>query len=80
MEADAGWHIGRVSAGDHDTATCIDDSLRLGPVDDGWRVALSVLTGERQAIAGGGASMPGTVAGRSVAAAAVMPSSRQARG
>jgi alkylation response protein AidB-like acyl-CoA dehydrogenase len=48
--------------------TCIDDSLRLGPVDDGWRVALSVLTGERQAIAGGGASMPGTVAGRSVAA------------
>jgi len=46
----------------------IDDSMRLGPVDDGWRVAVSVLMSERQSIAGSGASLPGTVAGRSVQA------------
>ena len=44
----------------------IDDSLRLGPVDEGWRVAVSVLLSERQSIAGSGASLPGTIAGRSV--------------
>lgn len=44
----------------------IDDSLRLGPVNEGWRVAISVLMNERQSIAGSGASMPGTTQGRSV--------------
>jgi alkylation response protein AidB-like acyl-CoA dehydrogenase len=44
----------------------IDDSLRLGPVDEGWRVAQSVLMNERRSVAGSGASLPGTTAGRSV--------------
>jgi len=44
----------------------IDDSMRIGQVNDGWRVAVSVLMSERQSIAGSGASLPGTVAGRSV--------------
>jgi alkylation response protein AidB-like acyl-CoA dehydrogenase len=44
----------------------IDDSMRLGPVDEGWRVALSVLMNERQSISGGDESLPGTVTGRSV--------------
>jgi alkylation response protein AidB-like acyl-CoA dehydrogenase len=48
----------------HDVA--IDDSLRLGPVDDGWRVATSVLMNERKAVSGSGAALPGTVSGRSV--------------
>jgi alkylation response protein AidB-like acyl-CoA dehydrogenase len=46
----------------------IDDSMRLGPVGEGWRVAQSVLMNERRSVAGGGAAMPGTVAGRSIAA------------
>jgi alkylation response protein AidB-like acyl-CoA dehydrogenase len=46
----------------------IDDAMRLGPVDEGWRVAISVLMNERQSVAGSGASMPGTVAGRSIQA------------
>jgi alkylation response protein AidB-like acyl-CoA dehydrogenase len=46
----------------------IDDSLRLGPLNEGWRVAISVLMNERQSVAGGGgAALPGTVTGRSVA-------------
>jgi alkylation response protein AidB-like acyl-CoA dehydrogenase len=45
----------------------IDDSLRLGDVDQGWAVAISVLMNERQSVAGG-AALPGTVAGRSIAA------------
>lgn len=45
----------------------IDDSMRLGPVDEGWRVAISVLMNERQSISAGDAAMPGTVTGRSVA-------------
>ncbi len=45
----------------------VDDSLRLGPVDEGWRVAISVLMNERQTFAAGDASLPGTVTGRSVA-------------
>ena len=44
----------------------IDDSLRLGPVDEGWRVATSVLMNERKAVSGGGAALPGTVTGRSI--------------
>ncbi len=46
----------------------LHDSLRLGPVDDGWRVATSVLMHERQSAGGSGANLPGTVAGRSIAA------------
>ena len=45
----------------------IDDSMRLGPVDEGWRVAISVLMNERQSISAGDAALPGTVTGRSVA-------------
>ena len=44
----------------------VDDSLRLGEVDDGWRVTQSVLMNERQAVAGSGANLPGTTTGRSV--------------
>jgi alkylation response protein AidB-like acyl-CoA dehydrogenase len=46
----------------------VDDSLRLGEVNDGWRVAVSVLNGERQRLSGSGASLPGTMTGRSVEA------------
>jgi alkylation response protein AidB-like acyl-CoA dehydrogenase len=46
----------------------VDDSQRLGPVNDGWRVTQSVLMSERQSISGGGAALPGTVTGRSVVA------------
>lgn len=46
----------------------IDDSMRLGPVNEGWRVATSVLMHERQAVGGSGAQLPGTVTGRSVSA------------
>ena len=46
----------------------IDDSMRLGPVDEGWRVAISVLMNERRAVSGSGAALPGTVTGRSIAA------------
>jgi alkylation response protein AidB-like acyl-CoA dehydrogenase len=46
----------------------IDDALRLGPVNEGWRVAVSVLMNERQSVSGTGASLPGTVTGRSVVA------------
>jgi alkylation response protein AidB-like acyl-CoA dehydrogenase len=46
----------------------IDDSMRLGEVNEGWRVAISVLMNERQSISGGDAALPGTVTGRSVTA------------
>jgi alkylation response protein AidB-like acyl-CoA dehydrogenase len=46
----------------------IDDSMRLGPEHEGWRVAISVLTNERQSISGGEGALPGTVTGRSVGA------------
>jgi alkylation response protein AidB-like acyl-CoA dehydrogenase len=45
----------------------VDAALRIGEVGEGWRVAVSVLSNERQAVAGSGASLPGTVTGRSVA-------------
>ena len=45
-----------------------DDSARLGEVDEGWRVAISVLMNERQSSGGSGAAMPGTVTGRSIGA------------
>jgi alkylation response protein AidB-like acyl-CoA dehydrogenase len=44
----------------------VPDSLRLGDVNDGWRVALSVLTGERQTLGGGGGSSSGNIGGRTV--------------
>jgi len=44
----------------------VDDSLRLGEVNNGWRVTQSVLMNERQSVSGGGAALPGTVTGRSV--------------
>jgi len=43
-----------------------DDSLRLGPEGDGWRVAISVLMNERQSFPAGDSALPGTVTGRSV--------------
>ncbi len=46
----------------------LDDSLRLGPVGEGWRVSTSVLMNERQSAGGSGANLPGTVAGRSIGA------------
>jgi alkylation response protein AidB-like acyl-CoA dehydrogenase len=46
----------------------VDDALRIGPVDEGWRVAISILMNERSAGSGSGAALPGTVAGRSVVA------------
>jgi alkylation response protein AidB-like acyl-CoA dehydrogenase len=46
----------------------VDDGLRLGSVNAGWRVARSVLMNERQSVSGTGASLPGTVTGRSVGA------------
>lgn len=46
----------------------IDDTLRLGPEGKGWSVAQSVLMNERRSVAGSGASMPGTVSGRSLGA------------
>jgi alkylation response protein AidB-like acyl-CoA dehydrogenase len=45
----------------------VPDSLRLGEMNDGWRVALSVLTGERQTLGGGGGGgSSGTIGGRTV--------------
>ena len=46
----------------------IEDSFRLGPIDEGWRVATSVLMNERKAVSGSGAALPGTVTGRSIGA------------
>ena len=46
----------------------IEDSFRLGPIDEGWRVATSVLMNERKAVSGSGAALPGTVTGRSISA------------
>jgi alkylation response protein AidB-like acyl-CoA dehydrogenase len=42
----------------------VDDAMRLGDVNDGWRVALSILLHERSALAG----EPTTAIGRSVTA------------
>jgi alkylation response protein AidB-like acyl-CoA dehydrogenase len=44
----------------------VDDSWRLGAIDDGWRVTRSILTNERISVSGSGAAPPGTVTGRSV--------------
>ena len=46
----------------------VDDSMILGEEGEGWRVAVSVLLSERQAVSGSGAALPGTVTGRSIPA------------
>jgi alkylation response protein AidB-like acyl-CoA dehydrogenase len=43
----------------------VADSMRLGEVNGGWLIAVSVLTGERHSLGGGDGSSP-TIAGRSV--------------
>jgi alkylation response protein AidB-like acyl-CoA dehydrogenase len=45
----------------------VPDDYRLSEVNDGWRVAISILMNERQGVAGTGAALPGTVPGRSIA-------------
>jgi alkylation response protein AidB-like acyl-CoA dehydrogenase len=44
----------------------VPDSLRLGEVNEGWQIAISVLLNERQSNSGSGGALPGTVTGRSV--------------
>jgi alkylation response protein AidB-like acyl-CoA dehydrogenase len=44
----------------------VHDRWRLGGVDEGWRVTVSVLMNERQSGSGTGGALPGTVTGRSV--------------
>jgi alkylation response protein AidB-like acyl-CoA dehydrogenase len=46
----------------------LDDSMRLGPLHEGWQVAISVLMNERTSVSGGGDALPGTVSGRSIGA------------
>jgi alkylation response protein AidB-like acyl-CoA dehydrogenase len=46
----------------------VDHDLMLADEGDGWRVAVSVLLSERQAVSGSGAALPGTVTGRSIGA------------
>jgi len=46
----------------------VEDRFRLGAVGQGWQVAVSVLSDERQASSGSGGALPGTVTGRSVEA------------
>jgi alkylation response protein AidB-like acyl-CoA dehydrogenase len=46
----------------------VDHDLMLAEEGDGWRVAVSVLLSERQAVSGSGAALPGTVTGRSIGA------------
>ena len=45
----------------------VSDEWRVGEVNEGWRVAISVLMNERTSGSGGGSALPGTVTGRSVA-------------
>jgi alkylation response protein AidB-like acyl-CoA dehydrogenase len=44
----------------------VPDHMRLGPVDEGWTVARSVLAVERVANSGAGAALRSTLSGRSV--------------
>jgi alkylation response protein AidB-like acyl-CoA dehydrogenase len=46
----------------------IPDAVRLGEVNEGWQVAISILAGERQATSGSAGALPGTTTGRSVEA------------
>ena len=50
-----------------DDAT-VSDAMRLGSLDDGWKITVSVLLNERQSASGSGGALPGTTTGRSVAA------------
>ena len=43
------------------TDACVPDAQRLGPVNDGWRVALVTLINERLAVGGGGGVGPGDI-------------------
>ncbi|MGQ0805610.1 MAG: acyl-CoA dehydrogenase family protein [Actinomycetota bacterium] len=44
----------------------ISDGMRIGPVDEGWKVANATLSGERQMISGTGAGGVDRIGGRSV--------------
>lgn len=44
----------------------IDDQLRLGGLNEGWKIATAVLHAERQAVGGPDDELPGTRTGRSV--------------
>jgi len=44
----------------------VADDLRIGPVDEGWKVASATLSGERQMISGTGAGGVDRIGGRSV--------------
>src|SRR5271168_4390826 len=50
-----------------DDAT-VSDAMRLGGLDDGWKITVSVLLNERQSASGSGGALPGTTTGRSAAA------------
>jgi alkylation response protein AidB-like acyl-CoA dehydrogenase len=44
----------------------IGDDMRVGPVDEGWKVANATLSGERQMISGAGAGGVDRIGGRSI--------------
>jgi len=44
----------------------VPDEMRIGPVDEGWKVANATLTGERQMISGAGAGGVDRIGGRSI--------------
>ena len=44
----------------------VADDMRLGELDDGWKITVSVLLNERQSASGSGGALPGTTTGRSV--------------
>lgn len=44
----------------------VSDDMRLGALDDGWKITVSVLLNERQSASGSGGALPGTTTGRSV--------------
>src|SRR5271168_216767 len=50
-----------------DDAT-VSDAMRLGGLDNGWTITVSVLLNERQSASGSGGALPGTTTGRSAAA------------
>ena len=44
----------------------VPDDMRLGDVDNGWKITVSILLNERQSAAGSGGALPGTTTGRSI--------------
>ncbi len=44
----------------------VSDEMRLGELDNGWKITVSVLLNERQSASGSGGALPGTTTGRSV--------------